>query len=544
MDEDTVPALHVPQNITEFFPLPRIRSKQDRALKFIQEEIAHGVTDIIVSAPTGIGKSAIGIAAGYWAAQPDFVMDGTRGAYYLCTQKLLQDQLENDIGRYPLMMNTSASLKSATAYLCPKHGSCAAGMMKNPRCGEIRLKTCAYARAVKAFHRADVGITNYPYIFTASTYSEAFGKRRLLIADECHTLETQLLQFVEVVVGPKEIEKFAPTVGDVPEFKSMDNFWSWLESDYRPALEEALEKYDGDNVSPKRARERTELQAHLGRVAFVTDDFAENPDNWVFWMEKGKQDKFGDWTANAKPLAAMRYFDSLIRSLGTVRIYMSAYPGSKEVFCRTLGLKPSETAMISLGSLFPVEHRPIHVATIGSMGRKSQEETMPKLLRLLEKIMAVHAQEKGIIHCNSYAIGTAIRNHFAANKRVLFPAKASDRESVYKFHLASPDPTVIVSPSFTEGFDFVDSSARWQVIAKVPYPYLGDRQVAAKKDMDNEWYAMRTVMTVIQATGRICRSETDYGVTYITDSDFHFLYEKNKDMFPIWWRKAVIWRKP
>jgi Rad3-related DNA helicase len=540
MDEVTAQAPSIPLNITEFFPLPSIRSKQDRALKFIQDEIAHGVTDIIVSAPTGVGKSAIGIAAGYWAAQPQFGMDGVRGAYYLCTQKLLQDQLEADIGKYPFALSTSASLKSATAYHCPKHGSCAAGMMKNPRCIDIRQKTCAYSRAASAFHRADVGITNYPYFFTASTYSELFKQRRLLIADECHTLETQLLQFVEVVVGPNEIEKFAPTLEDIPEFKSMREFWGWLVKEYRPSLEKSLEKFSVND--PKRARERTELQAHLGRVAFATEDFADNPENWVFWMERGKQQKFGEWTANAKPLAAMRYFDSLIRNMATVRIYMSAYPGSKDVFCRTLGLVPSQTAMISLGSLFPVENRPIHVAAIGSMGRKNQEETLPKLLRLLEKIMKVHASEKGIIHCNSYAIGQAIRSHFAGDRRILFPAKASERETVYKFHLSSPDPTVIVSPSFTEGFDFVDGSARWQVIAKMPYPYLGDRQIAAKKEMDSEWYAMRTVMTVIQATGRICRNENDYGVTYIADSDFHYLYKKHEDMFPIWWRKAVIWR--
>jgi ATP-dependent DNA helicase DinG len=100
---------------------------------------------------------------------------------------------------------------------------------------------------------------------------------------------------------------------------------------------------------------------------------------------------------------------------------------------------------------------------------------------------------------------------------------------------------VILSPSFTEGFDFADDMARWQVIAKMPYPYLGDKQVAAKKEADPEWYAMRTVMTVIQASGRICRNEKDHGVTYITDADFNHLWERYGYMFPNWWKEALQW---
>ena len=53
--------------------------------------------DIIISAPTGVGKSAIGATVAFWAASHPFPLEGVGGAYYLCTQKLLQDQLENDI---------------------------------------------------------------------------------------------------------------------------------------------------------------------------------------------------------------------------------------------------------------------------------------------------------------------------------------------------------------------------------------------------------------------------------------------------------------
>lgn len=93
----------------------------------------------------------------------------------------------------------------------------------------------------------------------------------------------------------------------------------------------------------------------------------------------------------------------------------------------------------------------------------------------------------------------------------------------------------------TEGYDFKDDQARWQIIAKIPYPYLGDRQVEAKKNMDPAWYDLQTIMSIVQASGRVCRSKEDHGVTYVLDSDFKSLWDKRKEMFPPWFRKAVVW---
>ena len=110
-------------------------------------------------------------------------------------------------------------------------------------------------------------------------------------------------------------------------------------------------------------------------------------------------------------------------------------------------------------------------------------------------------------------------------------------------HRTSEEPTVMLSPSMTEGFNMQDDLARFQIIAKMPYPYLGDKQVAAKRERDPEWYAMQTAMTVVQACGRIVRSDTDHGATYILDSDFQNLFERNEEFFPGWFQEAFIWHK-
>lgn len=200
--------------------------------------------------------------------------------------------------------------------------------------------------------------------------------------------------------------------------------------------------------------------------------------------------------------------------------------------------------MLTLGSVFDKANRPIIATLMGSMSRVNQPQSMPVFLRALAKIFDHHPGTKGIIHCHSYALGKAVFDHFQGTDhsfRLRFPRKADEREKVYKEHRETKTPSIILSPSFTEGFDFSGDAARWQVIAKVPYPYLGDKQVAAKKEQDAEWYAMRTVSTIIQASGRIVRSETDTGTTYITDSDFKPLWEKWGYLFPTWWSEALIW---
>jgi ATP-dependent DNA helicase DinG len=92
----------------------------------------------------------------------------------------------------------------------------------------------------------------------------------------------------------------------------------------------------------------------------------------------------------------------------------------------------------------------------------------------------------------------------------------------------------------TEGFNLQDDLAGSRFIAKMPYPYLGDKQVAAKKERDPDWYDMQTTMTVLQACGRIVRSDTDHGSTYILDSDFQMLFERHPDFFPAWFVEAFV----
>jgi Rad3-related DNA helicase len=90
----------------------------------------------------------------------------------------------------------------------------------------------------------------------------------------------------------------------------------------------------------------------------------------------------------------------------------------------------------------------------------------------------------------------------------------------------------------TEGIDLAEDLARWQVLCKIPYPYLGDPQVARRMELDPGWYDWRTCLSVVQAYGRSVRSEDDFAVTYLLDADFPSYLRRQRERLPQWFLEA------
>lgn len=546
-------------SILDYFPLKwAARPAQVDALDFIERMVIDGATDIIVEAPTGIGKSAIGSTCCYWAAdwpvQP-LPSGGAAqaGGYYLVTQKQLQNQIAEEVRGTPekpsvYTKREFSSLWSAASFKCDRLKTCQLGLRaKTAQCEGRKNKNCPYMLERARFNSAIFSLTNYPFFMTERVYVGNLAKRNILVLDECHTIEKQLLKFGEVEASDKLLREWDIRGMSVPELDTMDQFAEWMDQKYLPRIKSQLETYvamakaSGDDLDDAVAKRITALENQEHKIEACILGVQSEPNNWVYWCDQN--DREGN-IAYCKPLDAAPYMD-ILKSGSVVRVYMSAYPGEKEIFCRSLGLNPDEVAWKRLKSGFPKENRPVIMGLVGSMSRKNQQATLPPLLRVVDKILTRHHDEKGIIHCNSYKLGEEIVKHLKVThptRRVLFPTKADEREELYNIHRSQQSgPTVILSPSMTEGFDFKDDAARWQIIAKVPYPYLGDKQIAAKKEQSQEWYDLQTVMTIVQAAGRVCRSEEDWGVTYVLDDDFRLLWDRRRGMFPSWFKEAIVW---
>jgi Rad3-related DNA helicase len=171
------------------------------------------------------------------------------------------------------------------------------------------------------------------------------------------------------------------------------------------------------------------------------------------------------------------------------------------------------------------------------MTQKEIDRSLPKLSKAIESIMEQHKDEKGIIHAHSYKIAKYIKQNIKS-KRILIH-DSTNRDAVLKKHLTSKEPTVLLSPSMTEGVDLQEESSRFQIVCKVPYPYLGDKLVKKRMNKWDWWYPLQTAKTIVQSVGRSIRSNEDFAVTYILDENWSYFYSRNKNIFPEDFQKCL-----
>jgi Rad3-related DNA helicase len=84
-----------------------------------------------------------------------------------------------------------------------------------------------------------------------------------------------------------------------------------------------------------------------------------------------------------------------------------------------------------------------------------------------------------------------------------------------------------------EGVDLKDELSRFQIICKIPFPYLGDLVVKKRMERNDKWYPYMTAKSIIQSLGRSIRNQSDHAISYILDGDWERFYNKNKHLFPL-----------
>jgi Rad3-related DNA helicase len=97
------------------------------------------------------------------------------------------------------------------------------------------------------------------------------------------------------------------------------------------------------------------------------------------------------------------------------------------------------------------------------------------------------------------------------------------------------------------GIDLPGDACRVQVICKVPFLNLKDKQVSGRLygggRAGKTWYSVNAIRTIVQMTGRAVRSESDWAVTYILDGQFVTnIWQQNRNLIPSWWREGLVWK--
>jgi ATP-dependent DNA helicase DinG len=179
------------------------------------------------------------------------------------------------------------------------------------------------------------------------------------------------------------------------------------------------------------------------------------------------------------------------------------------------------------------------------MNHKFIEATLPKMAQGVEQLLTRYADKKGIVHTHSYRITQYITRFLQgtklANRVITHDNSKGSRDRALERHFEDiNEPTVLFSPSMSEGLDLKDDLSRFQILCKVPYPAI-DPYVRARMTRDPEWYQWQTMLKMVQATGRSIRSATDRANTHILDAEFANFITKNNRRMPDYWINSIIW---
>ncbi|PYN03939.1 MAG: hypothetical protein DME07_05150 [Candidatus Rokuibacteriota bacterium] len=531
--------------LAHFPPGVAPRPQQARLLAALADAIAEALDDpaaprvFFVEAPPGVGKSHVAMTLARWSGD----------AYLLTSQKLLQDQYEREFG------DDLQLVKGRDNYVCERYGEVpvptSRGMCRRPRGPQCQ---CPYARAKAAALAGPIFCTNTSYFATLRHWrAEQLRKRRLLIVDEAHNLESQLVSVFTAAFPLEQTRAWfggpLPRLGDADEYRA-------LMRDHLERLEGRLETLGRElealrptgaaaesflSMPPSREEqalmaEHEILEAALARIRFFVD--AEDRE----WIVRYPPDSGA--TLELVPLTVTSMARELLSESADLVVLSSAYLGHRSALAECFGLAEATVRSLTSDSPFALAQRRIDYRPVGRLSVTSLPRLEPALFDAVAAILAEHPREKGLIHAPSYAAGRRLVADLAGrgpafSRRLIWVESAEAKTRSLDQHRAAAAPTVLVSPSLREGVDLPDDFLRFQVVTKMPYPDLGDPWTAARRSRDPRWYALETAKALVQAYGRSCRHADDHGITYVLDGQFERFLTHYRPLLPPWFLDAA-----
>ena len=533
-----------PTRIPAEFPAPSFRGAQERALADIRDAFAAGNEVVLVRAPTGSGKSLLARAImGAAETAGEAAPSEATGAYYTTPQVSQIDDVEADD-----LLDDLAVIRGKSNYDCVLPGEHDTPVNRAP-CARQQGFDCSIRHRCPYFSDRAIASGNRFAAMTLAYFmrtagSEVFRKRDAVVIDEAHGLAEWAEMYATIEISPERVPVWDDVgVPDVaadagPEEDALDRTARFVEA-LRDVAIRAKDELVGRELDREEVARRDRLQELISELGWFLEDYRDpqSPTSWVVDQPGGE-----GAAIEVKPLDPARYLRHTVWDRGNRFALLSATILSKEAFCRGVGLDPADVALVDVEHTFPLANRPLYDVTQGSMTYEHRDETVPKIARLIVRLMAEHPDEKGLIHAHSYDIAERLTERlgeFGVAARVRRHDKRN-RDDELEAWKASPDPEVFVSVKMEEALDLKGDLCRWQVVCKAPYRNTNDSRVARRlEDGQWAWYHRTALRTVIQACGRVVRAPDDHGATYLADDSLLDLFERAAADTPSWFRDQI-----
>ena len=212
-------------------------------------------------------------------------------------------------------------------------------------------------------------------------------------------------------------------------------------------------------------------------------------------------------------------------------VMMSGTLSPLGMFRDLVGLKP-ESKLKRFGSIFPKENRLVRYVSDVSTSYRELNASPKVWVQLIDKLESIIDSFKGNIALffPSYKILESALNEINISKPIYKEYSGMKQEelmnTVESFKSDSGSVLAgVMGGRLAEGIDYPDTSLEMAIIVGIPYPAPGVRQEALQHYFDvcfhgKGWeYAVESpaLRKMLQAAGRVIRSENDKGMVIITD---------------------------
>ncbi len=572
--------------MTIVFPLGfSYRAHQHEAITFAKQSFQEGKNIVIFEAPSGFGKSVANVVISSDYPTSFYITPQVSLVDQLARDRLLSDHVDSIRGKsnYNCILkgyrrrkvDMAPCEKAITCEICKGEKwvdwelcqKCKGrGVVKlacnrsEPSFGhdisDITPPECPYYRAKWRAARGGVGVMTLAYMLLASTVEtkpvdkiwnlvkRRFQPRNLLIVDEAHGTADSAASFISLTLSKdtlRGVEVWKSTWKEVMNsalpIRNETDAIEFIEGIFLDALKkdiDVLQEIAKDRERKTKADQDTaRVESLIERCKLALMDMKSgNP-----WAIDPQEEKI-----TLQPVLIGPFLQRRLWNRANCYLLSTATVLDPHLFLRELGLDSLDIAIMSIPSTFPPERSPIIIRTAGPLTRKWRESNLPKALSILCQILD-EEKGRGLIHCHSYENATYIRQHIPPQyiPRLTFH-DSKDRGDVLEEWLENgKEDSVLASVAMTEGLDLKDDLARWAVIFKVPYPFIGDKRVARRLQLPDgkHWYRLTTLRTIIQAAGRIIRSAEDKGRVYIIDGSIHRLLRQTREWLPDWFEARI-----
>jgi len=510
---------------------------------------------VVLDAPTGAGKTILGEMV-----RRQLPFTEHRRSLYVCSSKILQEQVVHDPtfagarllkGRRNYTPETfdpkrlRAMVASNPPVTCEDchiddEGSC-------DWCDEV--PKCPYRRARDAALGADLAVINTAYWLTEANHAGKFGHgaRYLAIVDEADLLDDAVTAVAEVRVSAYRMRKFGwtPPPHSTTGPRTTAAWVAWIDQ-HLPKLRAMMDSNHRQQAAcaPSQTKSLVQLRRDYAymlnlynALKSIREDLKGGRDSG--WVRTGDVDSEVCW----KPVWPSVVTKRLLWPHASKWLLMSASIISPTELVDRLGWdRPFEP--VHVPSTFPVENRPIHILPVGDMSRQGPPQDRAAVIQAVRALCEeVHPDDRVLVHAVSYDLANAIVEGLRGLHRPVITYRGAANMDLAVADYKLRERAILVAPSLERGLSLDDDLARAVIIAKVPFPYLGDPLVKARTYPQGSWYPLEALRRMVQMTGRAVRHDKDFASAYILDRQFtNNLWRKVGPHAPKWWADALQWR--